>query len=210
MNTNSGHLDAINLTEPELLAHMLEHEARAWQEFRRRYNRLIYRCIQKVTARFRGVIGSEDVEEIYCQLLVNLTTRDMHRLRAFRPERGNKLGSWIGLLAKNAAWDHLRCISRQPQCTELSMVENVSASQTTPFETLIQKERLGIVNQVLQDLSSRDQYFVRLYYWDGLSAEEVAEAMKISVKTVYSKKHKIRCRLERAVSGRELRNVAYA
>ena len=45
-----------------------------------------------------------------------------------------------------------------------------------------------------------DQTFVRLYYMDGLSPEEVAEEMQISVKTVYSKKHKIRSRLEHALS----------
>ena len=34
-----------------------------------------------------------------------------------------------------------------------------------------------------------------LYYAEGLEAEQVAEEMGISVKTVYSKKHKIRTRL---------------
>ncbi len=37
---------------------------------------------------------------------------------------------------------------------------------------------------------------------DGLTPEEVAAELDVSVKTVYSKKHKIRCRLEREVATR--------
>jgi RNA polymerase sigma-70 factor (ECF subfamily) len=55
------------------------------------------------------------------------------------------------------------------------------------------------VNEVVSSFSKKDRVFVRLYYVDGLSPEEVAERMAISVKTVYSKKHKIRCRLEKAL-----------
>jgi RNA polymerase sigma-70 factor (ECF subfamily) len=41
---------------------------------------------------------------------------------------------------------------------------------------------------------------VSLYFNRGLDAEQVASAMNISVKTVYSKKHKIRARLESFVA----------
>ena len=41
--------------------------------------------------------------------------------------------------------------------------------------------------------------FLVLYYARGLAAEEVAEQMKISLKTVYSKKHKIRAHLQRCL-----------
>jgi RNA polymerase sigma-70 factor (ECF subfamily) len=56
------------------------------------------------------------------------------------------------------------------------------------------------VSDTLRTFSEKDQTFVRLYYVDGLSPEEVAAEMSISVKTVYSKKHKIRSRLEQALA----------
>ena len=34
----------------------------------RRFDRLVYRCIHKVTSRFPSSVGSEDVREIYAQL----------------------------------------------------------------------------------------------------------------------------------------------
>lgn len=187
-------------TDEDLLARMVRREALAWREFHRRFDRLVYRCIHKVTSRFPGSIGSDDVREIYAQFLFGLSARDMHKLRTFDAERGNKLSSWIGLLATNAAWDFLRTVARQPQQTELSAVDELGWSERDPYDQLLEKERWCRVNDTLREFSEKDRDFVRLYYMDGLSPEEVAEEMQISVKTVYSKKHKIRCRLQRALS----------
>jgi len=191
-------------SEGELLGRMLLREGAGWREFHRRYDRLIFRCIHKVTGRFRNVVGSEDVREIYCQFLVSLTARDMHKLRRFEPERGNKLGSWIGLLATNTAWDYLRSVARQPACTELSEAESIGSATPNPYERAVDRERLGMVSRALEAFSQKDQDFVRLYYVDGLSPEEIAQEMRISVKTVYSKKHKIRSRLEQALETQQV------
>jgi RNA polymerase sigma-70 factor (ECF subfamily) len=43
-----------------------------------------------------------------------------------------------------------------------------------------------------------------LYFDQGLEPEEVAQRMRISVKTVYSKKHKIRTRLEQMLQHERL------
>ena len=53
------------------------------------------------------------MREIYAMFLLSLNKRDMHKLRTFDPERGNKLSSWVGMLATNCAWDYLRGIARQ-------------------------------------------------------------------------------------------------
>lgn len=191
---------AVDWTDEHLLAQMVARDGVAWREFHRRFDRLVFRCIHKVTSRFPGSVVSEDVREIYAQFLLGITRRDMHKLRTFAPERGNKLSSWIGMLATNAAWDYLRTVARQPQCTELTDAELTGMQCDDPFERLLEKERWGRVNETLRSFSLKDRTFVRLYYMDGLTPEEVAEEMRISVKTVYSKKHKIRCRLERALS----------
>ncbi len=187
-------------TDLELRGRMLLREGKAWREFHRRFDRLIYRCIHKVTGRFRGVVSEEDVREIYAQFYVNLNSRDMHKLRAFAPERGNKLGTWIGLLATNSAWDYLRSLSRRPQSTEMSEAEQNIVSQDDPYADVVRKQRWALVNDALQAFSEKDQTFVALYYVEGLSAEEVAAKMDVSVKTVYSKKHKIRCRLQEVLA----------
>lgn len=202
MNTETTTQTGTNFqdgSEAQLLKRMLLRDGDAWREFHHRYDRLIYRCIHKVTCRFPGSITSEDVREIYAMFLLSLNRRDMHKLRTFDPERGNKLSSWVGMLATNCAWDYLRTVARQPQCTTLADAEQLGCSETDPYQDLLDKERWAVVNDVLKSFSSKDRTFVQLYYVDGLTPEEVAEEMAISVKTVYSKKHKIRCRLQKAL-----------
>src|SRR5829696_7444844 len=101
-------------TQRALVRDMLAGSEKAWREFHSRYDRLIYRCITKVTGRFATFVGQDDIREIYATLLVQLLSNDMHKLRTFDPERGNRFGSWIGLLAINCAYDYLRSMRREP------------------------------------------------------------------------------------------------
>ncbi len=191
--------DPAQWSEMELLEGMLLRDARAWREFHHRYDRLIYRAIHKVTQRFSSVLGSADVEEIYALLLCSLNGRDLHKLRTFEPERGHRLSTWVGLLARNAAWDYLRSLSRQPQRGSVLEAEDVSCANPDPFHTLAAKEEWLRVSETLRSFSEKDRIFVDLFFLQGRTPEQIAEEMQISVKTVYSKKHKIRCRLENAL-----------
>jgi len=186
-------------SEIELLQRMIGRESRAWREFHQRYDRLIYRAIHKVTQRFSSVLSSSDVEEIYALLLCSLNGRDMHKLRTFEPERGHRLSTWVGLLATNAAWDYLRSLSRQPQRGNAVEAEDVSCANPDPFHALAAKEEWDRVRDMLSSFSEKDRMFVDLFFLQGRTPEQIAEEMQISVKTVYSKKHKIRCRLEHAL-----------
>jgi RNA polymerase sigma-70 factor (ECF subfamily) len=190
--------------EAELLARMIADDETAWREFNRRYSRLIYRCITKVTTRFATVVGPDDVREIYATLCVGLLARDKHKLRSYQPDKGNKLGSWIGMLAIHTAYDFLRSVKREPTRACLAEAESLSTELPDPCELAMLRERAEIVAELLADFSDKDREFITLYYGEGLEPEAVAERMGISVKTVYSKKHKIRTRLEALLAEQQL------
>ena len=63
----------------------------------------------------------------------------------------------------------------------------------------MEKERWDHFNKLLTKFSSKDRMFLELYYAKGLDATRVADQMSISLKTVYSKKHKIRAHLRRCL-----------
>ena len=182
--------------EVALVQGMLTGSERHWRQFHLRYDRLIFRCITKVTGRFASLLTQDDIREVYATLVVQLLQNDMHKLRSFDPERGNRLGSWIGLLAINAAYDYLRQIRREPNRAPLAEAETLSCELPSPLDITLQRERAERVADVLSGFSAKDREFVTLYYGEGLEPEQIAERMGISVKTVYSKKHKIRSRLE--------------
>ena len=188
-------------SDAELLAKVLERSQKAWVEFVRRYRGLIYRCIGKVTAKYAALLDREAVEDIFGDVCLNLLRDDMHKLRAYRDDRGSKLGSWVGLIAINTAYDYLRCLARQPRLEQIDLAcelaggVDLSLHTQNPLDLLAEQERWEQLNRLARRFSSRDRRFLELYYADGLEPEEIAEEMGISVKTVYSKKNKVLARL---------------
>jgi RNA polymerase sigma-70 factor (ECF subfamily) len=183
-------------SDEELVAAMLENAAWAWKEFQRRYDRLIHRCITKVTRRFGSRVGADDVRDIYSSLYLSLVAQNRHKLRSFDPTRGNRFSSWIGLLAINCAYDYLRSMKREPHRGCLSEASELACELPDPYENAALSQRAALAARVLEEFSAKDQTFATLYFGEELDPSEIAARMNISVKTVYSKKHKIQSRLE--------------
>src|SRR5262245_25911109 len=191
-------------SDNDLVAGMLANDKAAWREFQTRYDRLIIRCITKVTRRFASMVSQDDVREVYATLYVSLLANDMHKLRSFDPERGNRFSSWIGLLAINAAYDYLRTLKREPQKECITEAMELVCDLPDPFELTSEHERAAIAQRTLADFSEKDRTFAALYFGEGMDPQDIATKMNISVKTVYSKKHKIQSRLESVLSTRRI------
>ena len=189
-------------TDEELIAGMLASDPAAWRDFQAKYDRLIMRCIAKVTGRFASMPSQDAVREVYANLYVSLLGNDMHKLRTFDPARGNRFSSWMGLLAINAAYDYLRTLKREPRKESISEALDLAADSPDPFELTSEHERASIARAALADFSEKDRTFAALYFGEGMDPEDIATTMNISVKTVYSKKHKIQTRLESVLATR--------
>jgi RNA polymerase sigma-70 factor (ECF subfamily) len=188
-------------TDRELLRTVLRNDSRGWNELVRRYRPLIYRCITKVTLKYAPRLSNADLDEIYADVMMQLVREDMHKLRIYNPARGTKLGSWIGMISVNAAYDFLRGVGRRPLLDKIDgTLDPHEECDRTPLDQLIEKERWEHLNELLADFTDKDRTFVELYYQRGMEADEIAVEMQISLKTVYSKKHKIRAHLVRCLS----------
>lgn len=183
------------ISDGMLLSAVLRREEDAWCELLRRYRGLIYRCITKVLCRYESVLCNEMVNEVFSDVCLNLLRNDMKKLRVYDPKRGSKLGTWIGLITIHTAYDNLRVTARQPVLDRIDGVLEREDCVPGPLDHLLSKERRSQVNDLAADFSPRDRRFMELYFGRGLSPAEVAQVMEISVKTVYSKKHKIQNRL---------------
>jgi RNA polymerase sigma-70 factor (ECF subfamily) len=183
------------LSETQLISAALERDERAWRELLSRYRNLIFRCIQKVAVRYRAILSSEDAEEIFGELCLQLIRHDMFRLRAFDPARGSRLGSWLGLLAAHATYDFIRQAARIPRSDQLEVATQHSDDAPNALERLLLREQRRQLEELLETMSRRERSFFELYYTRGLAPEKVADTMKISLNTVYSKKNKLRTKL---------------
>jgi RNA polymerase sigma-70 factor, ECF subfamily len=193
-------------SDTRLLQSVLVNDESGWVELLRRFRPLIFRCMARITNRYSSSLSAADLDEIYAEVLMHLVRDNMHKLRAFDPTRGCKLGSWLGMITINATYDYLRGQARRPLLDRLDgtmtiMLESQDHEEPdSPLEVLLEKERLACVDALLTDFTDKDKYFVDLYFRKGMEAEEIAHEMNISLKTVYTKKHKIRGHLLRSLS----------
>jgi RNA polymerase sigma-70 factor (ECF subfamily) len=191
-------------SDTDLVNGLLSNDPGAWQAFTVRYGRLIQSCIHRVIARFPSVVRADDALEITSTLYVQLLTNDRYKLRSFAPERGSKLGTWLGLLATHSAYDFLRGVRRVPRSVELGEADELANDAPDAAELTLNRERAARVSEALSEFTRKDREFVDLYFGEGLDPDEVARRMGISVKTVYSKKHKIQRRLASLLGGSSL------
>jgi RNA polymerase sigma-70 factor, ECF subfamily len=183
--------------DSDLLHKVLRQDGDAWKEMVRRFRALIYRCVTRVVGRYDSVLSSADPDEVYGEVMLTLVRDDMRKLRLYDPRRGMKLSSWIGMIATNVAYDFLRTTARRPVLDRIDGLADVlDSSERNALDGILERERRSHLNSLLSDYSDKDRTFVALYYAQGLEPEEVAEEMGISVKTVYSKKHKLLARLQ--------------
>jgi RNA polymerase sigma-70 factor, ECF subfamily len=185
------------LSDTQLLRRVLRQDEQSWTEFMRRFRPLIFRCISKVVGRYDAVLSSADPDEIFGEVLLAVVRDDFRKLRLWDSRRGTKLSSWLGMIATNTAYDYLRGTARRPILDRIDGVPDMfDPTERSPLDEILEQERRAELNQLLSDYSDKDRTFVALYYAQGLDAEEVADEMGISVKTVYSKKHKLLTRLQ--------------
>lgn len=203
MNTNTygsvtqpKHTDEGFADERDLLDGLIEGHPIAWREFNRRYSRMLGACIARVINRFSRSVGSDDAKEVYSTLCLSLVAENKRRLRNFEPNRGTKLGTWLAMLAVHSAYDYLRCLRRKPAGVPIEDVAELVNVAPAPEELCIQRQRTEIVDKILDELTAKERQFMLLHFGQGLAPELIAAEMGISVKTVYTKKHKLRGRLE--------------
>jgi len=172
-------------------------DAAAWRAFTRKYSPVVISCIRKVLGRFSRVTSEHDVDEVYARFCAELLASDHKKLRAYDPSKGSRLSTWLGLLASNTTYDYLRRLKRDRVCEPLTDTDGFVATGPSPYDVVALRQRAALASEILAELSERDREFVELYFGEGLDVDAIAERMQISVKTVYTKKHKITARLER-------------
>jgi RNA polymerase sigma-70 factor (ECF subfamily) len=183
-----------------LVASLIAGDERAWRVFHDVHSPAMLEAIAAVRSRFPHLIGGDDVRDIYAELCLQLLAGDKRRLRQFDPTRGTRLAAWLSVLARHAAFDFLRLRRRQPTVRwkgeETTYLEAIGSDAADALGICCSRERTRIVAALVAELSARDREFFELYFYEGLDPEQTAERLGICVGTVYSKKHKIRARIE--------------
>ena len=175
-----------------------EHD-RLWAELVRRYERLIVSCVVKALRRYGATFSREDLDDLVGDVWVTLLRDDMRKLRQYDCTRGFRIASFLGLVATNATIDHLR--SRQADAAPLDdVIEEYASLRAEPVRDVVEeRQEAALARAALAQLSSAERDFVVDCFREERSPEELARALGVTTNTVYSRKFKIREKLQKIV-----------
>lgn len=188
------------MDDATLLSWVIEGSEPGWAAFYRRFRGLILSCAAKTSSKCGVRLGPEELKDVLSEVAVNLVSHERRRLKLYRSDRGSSVATWVGVIAVSTTRDYLRRARRQQH--ELFSEQELDLMASTmpgPEDQILDHERRSAAGKLLSQLSDRDRHFVELYFGAALTPEEIAEEMKISLSTVYSKKAKIKTRLSELI-----------
>ena len=201
-------MDIDNLSEKELLKECVQENKEAWNTFVERYSNLIYHTINKTLKTYHADHLYQDSSDIHNNVFLSLMENNYRKLRQYKGRNGCTVSSWLMVVTSNFT---LNFIKKQKQhipiednnADNINVIKNISISQQ-PDEELSEKEYREVFKELINDVNANDKLFLKLYYEKELSPEEIAEILNLTVSTVYSKKNRIREKLQKISKKRNI------
>ncbi|HJZ83801.1 MAG TPA: sigma-70 family RNA polymerase sigma factor [Polyangia bacterium] len=185
--------------ELSLLAALLAGRRTRWTEFTRRYERLITSCVLRTLRRYDATFSRDDLEDLVSEVWVALLRDDLKKLRAYQPDKGFRLASWIALIATNTTIDRLRARQTEDVFLDDMVTSDLAASANEPDQDAMERQRAELAQAALGELSPEERAFVNDCFHEQRAPEDIAREHGVAVNTIYSRKFKIREKLARIV-----------
>ncbi len=176
-------------------------EEAALTQLIRQYQRPIYALCYRMLG--NSAEAEDAAQEVFIKMMTKIHTYDPSR--PFAP--------WLFRVATNHCRDRLR--QRKPVFSleeggEDGAWEWMPGQAVNPEEAVEAAEEAETVRHLLEVLSPLDKALVTLFYWQGLSYAEMAEATGLTVSAVKSRLFRARREMARHLRHPRQREVAYA
>lgn len=147
---------------------------------------------ERLTAVVSGLLRDQDAVEDVVQ---ETFTKAWYRIDAFQGEAG--LFTWLYRVAVNGCKDHIKRRSRRPagSLDDLGAEPGFAAPSTPPVEGLARRELRLAVREALGRLPERFRSVLALREIEGLSYQDIASVLGLSLGTVESRLFRARQRL---------------
>jgi RNA polymerase sigma factor (sigma-70 family) len=163
-------------------------------------NRLVKRYYLEITRYFMTAVGDQERRDLTSETFARLC-KAIHRFN-----RQASVRSFIYGIARNVLNEFLRKRYKQLERVgefdpDLHTIED--AGQRTPSRLISTLVRREVVVDCLRALPVEAKQMLELYYWHGMTADQVSDIFGIPPATVRTRLHHIKRRLQDKVATRE-------
>jgi len=185
---------------PEALTHVcIKGQAAAWEEFMRRYHRLIAGVVFRTTQKW-GESSPATIDDLIQEIYLKLCADDYRLLRAFDPKHSDAIYGYLKVIAANVVHDRLKALHSEKRggdrmVEDLTTIENrsavdeVSGSKDAMEREILLREIDAHLNASLSEgTADRDRTIFWLYYRQGFTTKAIAllPAIGLTIKGVES------------------------
>jgi RNA polymerase sigma-70 factor (ECF subfamily) len=152
---------------------------------------VVERYQERIFALIFGIVrDAHEVEDVAQEVFLKVYTR----IRAF--DERSQFFTWLYRVAVNAAKDHVKKRIRRP-AVALDEADSLAGGGEDPESHAARGETSRLVREAIDALPLRYREVLALRELEGLSYDEIASVLGISIGTVESRLHRARSRLKR-------------
>lgn len=171
----------------------------------RQFSNLVYQCVQSTYITKHIPYNRQDLEDLHNTVFLELFDRGCRKLQQYQGRNGCSLASWIRIVAIRIVLNHLRRKGHDAPAWQKrkQLIEDfpeIRDDGVEPLALMEKKRQERLLQKGIQSLPPRDRLFMKLHFDQGLSLEEVAVAMQISIGNAYTVKHRAIQRLKSYVA----------
>jgi len=195
------------MNDLDFIQRCVKGDNRFWNEFLKRYSRLIYKYIHSVLDSKGFASNQNYIEDIFQELFSSLIQDDYKKLRSFKAKNGCSLASWLRQVSINFTLSYLRrikpVISLDAQTNEGATLKDVLAVQIISApELLSQEEEHKGLEDCIESLSSQDKLLIELNINQGIRLEALRDFFRLSRGAIDMQKARIMERLRDCFKGK--------
>lgn len=178
----------------------LRRDKQSWDEFLKRYSRLIYNYIYTVLKTKGLILTQENINDIFQNIFLALIKDNFKKLRSFKAKNGCSLASWLRQVVINYTIDYIRKLKplvsiEEKSDDEFSLKDILTDDSDSHRDTITYEERLQHLKDCIGRLNNDDKYFLELHINRGLSLEELKDFFAISRGAIDMRKSRVIDRL---------------
>ncbi len=195
-----------NVLDQELLARCISNEdPGAWELFVRTYSNLIWNSLHRTFHSYSFHYSPEDIEDVYSAVFLSLVEHDFKKLRQFEGRNACTLSTWLAVVAVRKAIDHMREQKKHFYTISLEdegrSLDSVADKRHNAEALLMEQQTSAVFAKMIAAMTPKEKQLYDLLTQDCPSPEETARALKISVASFYTRKHRLIEKMKKMLQG---------
>ncbi len=188
--------------EKYLLEKILSGDKQSYDEFVRKYTKLIYSSIYR-TLELKGYKISDDlVDDLHQEVFLSLIDNDFKKLRTFQWKRDCSLATWLGVVTRNFVLNFIRNDAKRRNITksldeemgeekENSLLDTIKDESPSIKETMDKESTIGLLNKHMERLDVTERTILYMSYVQNIPLEEIARILGKSEDAVFMQKKRL-------------------